>query len=286
MNLLFSQVLQESVGIQSEVFSLIFYIGMATIIGYHSFKFLEQVYARRKLKPFFVFNHLFKRKLNKNQINILEDQFDFYNKLTDEEKRNFHHRMACFIRDKKFVGREDLQITDEIKVLVSATAVMLTFGFRKYLINTLDLIIIYPSQYYSKQSQQNHKGEYNPKLRSLVLSWQDFIEGYNIGNDNLNLGIHEVAHAMHFNSLKENDISAYLFKNRFLDLTDFLQKNPEVRTKLINTKYFRAYAFTNHFEFLSVLIECFFETPKEFKAHFPKVYKYVQQMLNFNFADY
>ncbi|WP_299892047.1 zinc-dependent peptidase [uncultured Lacinutrix sp.] len=271
---------------QTIVFLVIFFVGMAAVIIYQFFKFFEQIHVNNKHKPFYVFNHLYKRKLKRTQLKILETKFDFYKKLSKKHQRNFQHRVACFINDKEFVGRQELKVTEEMKVLISATAVMLTFGFRKYLIDTLDAIIIYPGIYYSEHSDQHHKGEFNPMLKALVLSWEDFVEGYNIGNDNLNLGIHEAVHAVHLNSLREDDISAYLFKNRFLDLTDFLQKNEHIRGKLIETKYFREYAFTNQFEFLSVLIESFFETPSEFRSHFPNVYKHIKQMLNFNFAGY
>jgi len=277
---------EEPMKVQYKVFLIIFFVGMISVVGYQFFKFFEQRYVNNKFKPFYIFNHLYKRKLSKNQQQILERKFDFYKKLSSRHKRNFQHRVACFISNKEFIGRENLKVTDEMRVLISATAVMLTFGFRKYLIEALETIVIYPNQYYSLHNEQNHKGEFNPRLKTLVLSWEDFLEGYNIDNDNLNLGIHEAVHAVHLNSLKEDDISAYLFKNRFIDLTNFLQKNEQIRAKLIKTRYFREYAYTNQFEFLSVLIESFFETPSEFKGHFPEVYKHVKQMLNFNFAGY
>lgn len=271
---------------QTKVFLIIFFVGMIAVIFAQFFKFFEQIYVDKNFKPFYVYNHLFRRKLKKEQLKILETKFVFYKKLSKMQQRNFEHRVATFIKDKVFVGRESLQVTDEMKVLISATTIMLTFGFRIYLIEALERIIIYPDIYYSEHSEAHHKGEFNARIKALVLSWNHFLEGYNIDNDNLNLGIHETVHAVHLNSLKENDISAYLFKNRFLDLTDFLQKNEPIRNKLIKTKYFREYAYTNQFEFLSVLVESFFETPKEFKSQFPNIYMYVKQMLNFDFAGY
>jgi len=163
---------------------------------------------------------------------------------------------------------------------------MLTFGFRKYLMKNLNKILIYPSTYYSNISKRYHKGEFNPKLKMIVLSWKNFLKGYEISNDNLNLGMHEMAHAIHINSLKSKDVSALVFKKAFLELTNYLQNNEDIRKLIIDTKYFRAYAFTNQYEFLSVLIETFFETPSDFRYKFPEIYKYLKQMLNFNYADY
>ena len=120
-----------------------------------------------------------------------------------------------FIKDKKFIGRENLEVTAEMRILISATAVMLTFGFRDYFIGLIDKVFIYPQQFYSLANDNYHKGEFNPRLETLVFSWEDFKKGFMIDNDNLNLGIHEFAHAMHFNSIKERDVSSTIFVDSF-----------------------------------------------------------------------
>jgi Mlc titration factor MtfA (ptsG expression regulator) len=224
--------------------------------------------------------------MSSNQKSILKNNFNFYNTLAQKEKKQFEHRTVKFIEDKTFIGRDKLIINDEIKVLISATAVMLTFGFRDFYIGLIDKIFVYPQSFYSKTNDDYHKGEFNPKLKSLVLSWEDFKLGYNIGDDNLNLGIHEFAHAIHLNSIKERDVSSTIFKDSFTELTTLLSNNKSLRDKLVASRYFREYAYTNQFEFLAVLIEYFFETPNEFKSQFPIIYSKVKQMLNFNYANY
>jgi len=206
--------------------------------------------------------------------------------LTDKEKTYFEHRLALFIKDKDFIGREGLVITDEVRVLASATAIMLTFGFRDFYIGILEKIIIYPHAFYSNMNKDYHKGEFNPKLKAMVLSWQDFKEGYDNPNDNLNLGIHEFTHAIHLNGLKARDVSSNIFQDGFKELTQVLAKNEGLKNKLIDSKYFREYAFTNQFEFLAVAIETFIESPADLRSQFPEVYAKVKQMLNFYFAGY
>lgn len=226
------------------------------------------------------------RQLSKLELAVLESQFSFYNKLTAKEKKRFQHRVSVFINNKQFVGRQDLELTTDMYVLISATAVMLTFGFRKYLIDLIDVIIVYPEAFYSTTNETHHKGEFNPKLKSLVISWQHFKEGYDIENDNLNLGVHEFAHAIHLSSFNNEDISAIIFNESFQELTSYLSKNESLRLRLIESKYFREYAYTNQYEFIAVIIENFIETPKQFKAQFPQLYLKTKQMLNFNFAGY
>ncbi len=249
-------------------------------------KMLEMVYVLRRKKPFFVHLYLFLRKLNPQQKSILKNQFAFYNKLDKKHKRYFEHRVSSFINDKDFIGRNGIKMSDEIKVLISSTAVMLTFGFRDFYIGLINKIVIYPEKFYSKINNEYHKGEFNPKLKTLVISWEDFKMGYQLSKDNINLGIHEFIHAIHLNSLNERDISSTIFSDSFQELTEMLAHHKTIREQLIASKYIRKYAFTNQFEFLAVIIESFIETPQELKLHFPEVYIKIRQMLNFNFVGY
>ena len=267
-------------------FLIIFFVGLTIIILSRFYVYFEQVYASKNRKPFFLNFLVSPKKISDKQKRILENQFTFYQRLTDKEKTVFRHRVATFIKEKEFIGRQEIEITDEIKVLISATAIMLTFGFKNYLLNIINTIIVYPEPFYSKINDATHKGEMNPRLGLIALSWKDFKHGFDINNDNLNLGVHEFGHAVHLNSFKNDDISAMIFSEGFSDLKAYLRANESTRQSLITTDYFRAYAFTNEFEFSAVLIECFIETPKAFKAQFPKLYLLTKQMLNFNFAGY
>jgi Mlc titration factor MtfA (ptsG expression regulator) len=56
----------------------------------------------------------------------------------------------------------------------------------------------------------------------------------------------------------------------------------DVLSRLVNSDYFRVYAYTNQVEFLAVIFEHFFETPKLFKSQFPELYNYVREMINFD----
>ncbi|MDO6758578.1 zinc-dependent peptidase [Tamlana sp. 2_MG-2023] len=263
------------------LFAILFYMILHFLV-----RTLEMGYVLRYMKPWYTHFYVFRKTLNKNQKQVLKTSFPFYNKLDKKRQGYFEHRVACFIDDKNFIGRNGFVITDQVEVLISATAVMLTFGFRDFYIGIISKIIIYPEAYYSNINKAFHKGEFNPRLNTLVLCWKDFKKGIDIEDDNLNLGIHEFAHAIHINSIKERDISSTIFSDSFKELTELLQNEPVLRANLIESHYFRKYAFTNQFEFLAVILETFIETPSEFKSKFPEVYSKTKQMLNFNFAGY
>ena len=265
---------------------VLFFAAMATIAISNFYMFFERRYALKYKKPFYLNFSLISNNISKTQLRILEQSFDFYNGLSQKNQVIFQNRLLSFINNKKFVSREDFEITEEMRVLISATAVMLTFGFRNYKLELFETIIIYPKAYYSKINKVQHKGETNPQLKTIVFSWEDFKHGFKIGDDNLNLGIHEFGHAIHLNAMRKKDISSVIFRQGFNELTHYLSNNENVRKELLATKYFRAYAYTNQYEFFAVLLENFIETPEEFRSNFPELYGYIKQMLNFNFAGY
>lgn len=221
---------------------------------------------------------LFPRTLSENKKQIIQKRSHFYNCLTISEKKVFEHRVQRFIEEHNFVGN-GIEISEEIKTLVSTMAVTLTFGMHRYLFSRVRTIIIYPESYYSTIMEQYHKGETNPKLHLVVFSWIDFLEGINDEKDNLNLALHEFSHALHFGFLKETSYSAINFRNNYDAILSYL-KDKNYRDKIVEADYLRSYGFENKYEFLAVLIEHFFETPEVFKQKLPEIFELVKRMLN------
>lgn len=214
------------------------------------------------------------------QLQILNNQFEFYQKLDIKNKKYFEHRVATFIEKYSFYGKDGLLVTDEMKVLIAATAIMLTFGMRNFLFSVINKIIIYPDVYYSSFSDDYHKGEFNPRMQAIVFSWKHFLEGYRISNDNLNLGLHEFGHVLHFQGLKNTDTSATIFSVTYDEIMQQVKYPPNYK-KLVESNYFRIYAYTNEFEFIAVLLEHFFETPDQFQIEFPQLFEKVKVMINY-----
>lgn len=242
---------------------------------------VEERYGALFHKPVFTHFYLKKQQLEPEQLDLLRTRFLFYGQLSEKQKVFFEHRLARFLERYTYVGEEGFVITNEVKVLVAATMVMLTFGMRKYLFPVFERIIVYPDIYFSPITASYHKGEFNPKNGAVVFSWKHFMEGYDISNDNLNLGIHEFTHVIHYHSQLYEDASAIIF-TRFYNRILTQLRQPENRNKIIQSNYLRIYAYTNEFEFLSVLMEHYFETPDHFKAEFPELYNQVSKMLNHN----
>lgn len=248
------------------------------------FKVFEHNYNLYFDKPLYRHFVVYKN-LKPEQKSVLRNRFSFYNKLSGKHKRQFEHRVATFTKSKNFVGRDGFYVNETQKTLISAVGCMLSFGRKNYNYGLIEAVLVYPKEFYSKANDAYHKGEFNPKHRVLALSWEDFEKGYEITNDNLNLGIHEFMHAMQLEAMTGKDPDSARFMKHFKNILRRLT-NQELKDKLDNTRFFRAYAFTNQYEFMAVLAEYFFESPSELKQHFPELYKFKKKMLNFNFGGY
>nr|WP_299031040.1 zinc-dependent peptidase [uncultured Tenacibaculum sp.] len=242
---------------------------------------IESIYVSLFNRPIFVHFYLVKKKLPKKKKEFLVENIAFYQKLNDKQKVYFEHRLTKFIRTYDFIERDNFELTPEAKVLIAASYIKLTFGMRRYLTSTFDKIIVYPTSFYSTITEQYHKGEFNPRLKSIVFSWEDFLMGNIILNDNLNLGIHEFSHALTFHGRKSKDVNARIYYRLFEEITVFMKSEENIE-RIKTSGYFRAYALTNKLEFVAVIMEYFFETPEDLQQQFPKLYKKIQLMLNYS----
>ena len=121
-----------------------------------------------------------------------------------------------------------------------------------------------------------HFGEVNPK-GIIVLSWKKFLKGYDIPDDKINLGLHEMAHALMHTIIHSYDHEDGL--DNYLRKIVQLSRDEMEKIKSDEHPFFRPYAATNIFEFFAVAVEYFFEVPAELKEHLPKLYEYLTLLL-------
>lgn len=244
-------------------------------------KFLDPLYFFVFKKTMLVHWYPFgKKKLADANKGMLHDNFNFYRKLSDSKKAQFDHRVYKFLKKYQFIGN-DIEVQEEMKILLAGYYVMLTFGMRKYLVDNFTTIIIYPNIYYSSFTDNYHKGEFNRALKAVVFSWEDFLIGHQDEKDNVNLALHEFTHVLHWNALKSNEMSAIVFYDEFREMFEIF-KNEHKMQAIIERGYLRKYAYENQFEFLSVILEHFFESPEVFKIQLPDLFERTRKMINFD----
>ncbi len=210
----------------------------------------------------------------------LAEHFLYYQNLGEENKKRFEMRVQAFIDANEFIPRSYTHVTDEMKALIAASAVQLTFGFSHINFEHFSKILIYKDDYYSKITRKYHAGEVN--MRGLiVLSWLNFVHGYKDHTDGKNLGLHEMAHALRLENSIENGEYDFIDAS-LLDLFHELATKEIHLIKRGQAFFFRHYAAMNMHEFFAVAIENFFERPKKFQEYNPQLYQCVCELLKQN----
>src|SRR5687768_16650239 len=90
---------------------------------------------------------LFFVKVNPATWSFLTTRFPYYSRLNADDQHTFERRVQKFIDMKDFEGREGLVVTAEMRTLVAASAVQITFGFPSVYLHGFEKIILYPDVY-------------------------------------------------------------------------------------------------------------------------------------------
>lgn len=223
--------------------------------------------------------HIPVKGLSDTQLAHLKNHSTYYRQLTLVKQNEFEKRVARFITLKKFISRSStIEVTEKMKVLISACAIQLAFGYPNIYFDHFRLILIYPDNYYSQITQQYHKGEVNSK-GIIVLSWSNFLLGYDDMTDGINLGIHEMAHALHLENFVYN--SEYKFIDaQYLSAFNKLAEIEKEKILLDENSFLRKYGGTNMQEFFAVVVENFFERPLALKEYNSELFHQTARILN------
>jgi MtfA peptidase len=209
--------------------------------------------------------------------NWLNDHNAYYKSLSDEGKQRFLERTVHFAGSKEF-KYHSMPHEEHIPVLISGAAVQLTFGLKNYLLDYFDVIHVMRKEYVLNIDNETYYGHVSKK--GIHISWIHFIEGYKDYADSVNVGLHEMAHALQFDAYLgfENEHHRN-FKERLNGFSE--EGRPVFRAMRAGYNlFFDDYAMTNFDEFWAVSVENFFEKPVPFKEKLPRLYKEMSELLN------
>ncbi len=222
---------------------------------------------------------LFKRKLTDSDLSFLEKYFPYYLRLNPKHKKEFLVKLEMILSSKKFVPRGGLEeVSTQMEVLISATIAMVTFGWRRLRLAHFHTILIYPNAYFSTSNKTYHRGEVNPRLGLIVVSWRCFVEGFMDAKDGVNLGIHEIAHALKLANQIESDGEKEFDSRAWANYKSLVPAELE-KVKTGENSLFRKAATLNEHEFFAVALENFFERPWEFFTERQELYLSIVQLL-------
>ena len=207
---------------------------------------------------------------------IISLYISYFNELPDEGKKRFLERTIHFrsIKHFSYIGMDERR---EIPILISAAAVQITFGFEKYELPFFKNIYITPDAYQRTGEKEIFVGHVSPE--GIFISWKYFLQGYTDSTDNVNVAIHEMAHALeHENFINDTDVDSS-FRAEFTKFSSV--SGPLFASAVVNRRsYLRDYAFSSMQELWAVSVEAFFEDPSGLKRSLPQLYGTLCDILN------
>jgi len=208
---------------------------------------------------------------------ILTKRFPYYKTLSQPEQEIFIDRLQQFMAGKTFKIHDEKGFK-EMPVLISAAAIQLTFGLKKFLLPHFHFIHIHPQEFLRVNPILCFL-EGNVSGHSINLSWKHFLDGYANPKDGQNVGLHELAHALYYQTFEVEDHVDKNFRNCYDDFNVFGDKAYHTE-KTVAGGLYSEYAEKNFQEFWAESVEIFFEKPVEMRSSYPQLYQAMKSMLN------
>lgn len=208
--------------------------------------------------------------------NILSRYNPYYKSLNDQGRDRFLRRVLQFMEFKNF-EYIDIQAEESMPLLISATAVQLTYGLENFQLDYFHNIYILKDNY--RYGLYNVPFEGHVSDDGIYLSWNNFMREFSDYSDGQNVGLHEMAHALTYVNFTVQEGRDNSFHNRFKDFSIIARPMFE-RMQAGETNLLGNYATTNYQEFWAVSVETFFERSTAFKRQLPELYNSLCILLN------
>lgn len=208
---------------------------------------------------------------------LLEQYLPYYRRLDTARQQLFLRRTVHFMTAKQF-EYVALEPEERMPLLISATAVQLTFGLEHYLLEHFEKIYVLHHDYHYGLNSVPFQG--HVAHDGIYLSWSNFLRGYDNYQDGDNVGLHEMAHALAYVNFNVNEGRDDGFHYRFIR---FSQTGRVIFNDMqfdLSGGFLGRYAATRYEEFWAVCVENFFERPTSFKIQLPELYAAMCVLLN------
>lgn len=202
--------------------------------------------------------------------NLLLNHFPFYHDLSAANKTRFRQRVAMYLEARGFFaqrGGEEGEVPLDMKTIIAANVVMLTFGRKDFILKKFERIFIYLQAFPTPNYKFLHASEINEEDECLIFSAEHLTLSFRQPNKYYNIIVHEFAKAF---QLTYSDFDYPTFD-------DSIWKNWEKEQVL---KYMGMPE--EKFELLGVGINLFFENPNKFKELMPKNFEKLKTVFNLN----
>lgn len=219
---------------------------------------------------------------------ILLKNVAHYSYLNLEEKELLENLVQIFIAEKNFEACGGLEMTDEIRVIISAQAVLLVLGLPSFQYQQLESVLVYPSTVTiptARESVFSSGMSIIPDNQqvlglawqqgSVVLVWDAVRAGALHPERGHNVVYHEFAHILDMRDGAADGTPELYTREMYKDWIqicsrEYLQLKEQAkrgRSTLLDS-----YGAVSEAEFFAVATELFFDRPVKMKNEYPELY--------------
>ncbi|MBM7116316.1 M90 family metallopeptidase [Archangium primigenium] len=208
----------------------------------------------------------------------LERYFPFVRNLEPEPRERFLEMLKLFVWEKEFISAGGFTLTDEVRVVVAATAVRLVLYLDLSYYDHLREIIVYPDAFRLPDRTGVVLGEAK-HWGTVILSWKSVVAGLSNPHDGHSTATHEFAHVLDredgsFDGTPElRRFSHYAAWTRVMDIHFHQLREGRARERQVLDDY----GGVNEAEFFAVATESFFEKPRQMREKTPDLYEELQR---------
>lgn len=210
-------------------------------------------------------------------------------RLTAVEKAHLRELTTLFLREKKFVGAQEFQLTDAMCLIIAAQACLPALGLGLGCLTGWTDIVVYPGPFRVSREERDAAGVVHQDERALsgeswsrgpvIVSWNDVKHDMLEMQLGRNVVIHEIAHKL---DMQNGPADGFPPLHYGMPITDWTASLSEAYESLVRRveHHHRAcinpYAATSPGEFFAVISEYFFCDPETLNTHFADVYRQLQ----------
>jgi MtfA peptidase len=201
---------------------------------------------------------------------FLEARYDHFDRLPLDLRRRFEDDLRIFLGEQRITG-VDVLVTDEIRLLVAASAVTLSLGWPSYEWEQLTEVLLYPDGFDRdyRFGIRERVGETN-RWGSVILSVPSLRESFEDPADGYHVGIHEFAHLLDVDRLNFGGIPPGLDATRRREWVRLADGEMERLRR--GQSALDPYGAHDPVEFLAVAVEAFFEVPLALRRRHAELY--------------
>lgn len=194
----------------------------------------------------------------------------FYQNLSAADKTKFRNRMAMYMEANEFMPQGMEDVPPDIKAVVAASVVQVTFGQEDYLLNKFEHIVIYPHPFPSPQfPDQWHASEFFEEDGVIMFSAEQLMPGFLQPQRFLHIGLYEYVRV--FRHSYPSVAFPYVGKEHWpmLEQVSSFPKDKTIQ-----------YIGLHEIDMVALAAVYFFVFPENFKAQLPDIYDGFAQALN------